>query len=80
MWEVTCSVHQEVRRYPKMSYKTVDIFEIEKARCPSQDTELTGDQWKDILEALELTKEFYKSVSDYLFLISMAMLKDPGSA
>ena len=79
-WEVVCSIHQEVHRYPSMSYKTVDIFNIEKARCPSQGTELDGDAWRDVLEALGLTKEFYKKVTDQLFMIAMAMIHEPGQA
>lgn len=79
-WEVTCAIHQEVRRYPSMSYKTVDVFSVESARCPSQDTELTGEQWENVLEALGLTKSFYKKVNDQLFLIAMAMMQDPGQA
>lgn len=80
VWEVTCSIHQEVRRYPSMSYKTVDVFNIEKARCPSQGTELSGDSWKDILEAFGLTRKFYKKVNDQLFLIALATILEPGQA
>ena len=80
VWEVTCSIRQEVRRYPSMSYKTVDIFNVEKARCPSQGTELDGDGWKNVLEAFGLTKKFYKKVNDQLFLIALAMILEPGQA
>tara|TARA_B100000212_G_scaffold284603_1_gene224945 strand:+ start:289 stop:480 length:192 start_codon:yes stop_codon:yes gene_type:complete len=63
-----------------MSYKTVDIFNVEKARCPSQGTELDGDGWKNVLEAFGLTKKFYKKVNDQLFLIALAMILEPGQA
>ena len=67
LWEVVCSVRQEVRRYPGMSYRTVDVFSIE-------------DSWKNILEALDLTKKFYRKVTDQLFCIAVALMQEPGQA
>ena len=80
VWEIKCSVHQEVRKYPEMNYKAVDVFSIDHARCPSTGTELDGDQWRDTLDAFELKDDFYKAVTRHLMLLSMAMFMKPGEA
>ena len=63
-----------------MNYKAVDVFTIDTAVCPSQGTELDGDQWLDVLEALSLKDNFYKKVADQLLLLSMATIMEPGEA
>ena len=79
-WLVDCSVTSQVRRYPEMNYKSVDIFMVERARCPSLDTELTGEQWEAILEATSRKTDFYDEVTFLLTQISLALGMTPYEA
>ena len=63
-----------------MNYKAVDVFAIDTALCPSQGTEVDGDQWLDVLDAFDLKEDFYKKVSNQLMLLSMATIMEPGEA
>ena len=79
-WLVDCAVISQVRKYPDMNYKSVDIFMVERARCPVSDTELTGDQWEAIIEATGRKRDFYDEVTFILTQVSLALEMPPYEA